>query len=204
MILFSEVRQSLRRLVRTPTFTAVAVSTLALGIGESTALFSVVNAALLRPLPYTHPEMVVQVLETEPQRPGRRRELSYPDFVDLRDRGRAFAGLAGFSARGLTLNEDGLAERIPGVLVTGSFFRTLGVAPALGRDFADGDDRGGAEPVVILGHGLWQRRFGADPAVIGRRVDRRHRPHGDGGASARLPVRPRGLSGPVAAARARA
>ena len=187
MSFFPEIRQPLRRLARTPTFTAVAVSTLALGIGGSTALFSVVNAALLRPLPYAQPDRVVQVLETEAQRPGNRRELSYPDFLDLRDRGRVFADLAGFNARGLTLSEDGGAERTPGVLVTASFFRTLGVAPALGRDFAAGDDRGGAEPVVILGHGLWQRRFGADPGVIGRRVSI------DGTARTVIGVLPRGF-----------
>ena len=182
-----ELRLSLRRLARARTFTAVAVSTLALGIGASAALFSVVNATLLRPLPYAQPERLVQLWEIERERPVRRRELSYPDFLDVRERARAFAGVAGFNARGLTLSDGGRAERTQGALVTDSFFRTLGVAPALGRDFAAGDDRGGAEPVVILDHGLWQRRFGADAGVIGRRVTV------DGAARTVIGVLPRGF-----------
>jgi predicted permease len=187
MSLLRELRHPLRRLARARTFTAVAVSTLALGIGASAALFSVVNATLLRPLPYAEPDRLVQVWETERERPANRRELSYPDYLDVRERARDLAAVAGYNARGVTLSEGGTAERTLAVLVTDSFFRTLGVAPALGRDFASGDDRPGTEPVVILDHGLWQRRFGGDPAVIGRRVIV------DGAARTVVGVLPRGF-----------
>jgi putative ABC transport system permease protein len=187
MSLSTDIRHSLRRLARTPTFTTIAVSTLALGIGASTALFAVVNATLLRPLPYSDPASLVQLSETDSERPGSQRELSYPDFLDLRERARTFAEVAGYNARGFTLGAGGGAERVQGVLVMGSFFRTLGVGMTLGRDFGPADERPGAEPVVILGHGLWQREYGGDPAVLGKALAL------DGAARTVVGVLPRGF-----------
>lgn len=163
-----DVRLGLRGLARRPGFAAAAVLTLALGIGAATIIFSVVNAVLLRPLPFPRPERLVQVWETEPGRDDRR--ASPADYLDWRAESRTFASLASYDLRAGNLVGAGEPERVRYATVSANFFRTLGVMPARGRAFRDDDDAVvGARPVV-LGRGLWLSRFGGDPGILGRTV----------------------------------
>jgi len=163
----NDLRYALRSLGKHPGFTLVAVLTLALGIGANTAMFSVVNAVLLRPLPFPGSGELVQVFSTWRGNPS---TVSPPDFTDWRNDNQVFSELAAMNAGSDALTGDGPAEQVPAAAVTGGFFTVLGVPPALGRPLQVDDDAVGAERVAVLGHGLWQRRFGADPAVVGRRI----------------------------------
>ncbi len=163
-----DLRYALRTLRRSPGFAAVALVTLALGIGASTAIFSVVHAVLLRPLPYKDPARLVFVWGSNP-RIGRE-EASLPDFTDWRAQSTVFEGMAGLVTRSLVLTSIEEPERIPGAGVTANFFSVVGVEPVLGRGFRPQEDRPGGERVAILSHGAWERRFGADPKVIGKSV----------------------------------
>ena len=164
--LWRDVRYGLRQLARSPGFTAIAVATLGLGIGANTAIFSVVNATLLRPLPYEDPARLVKVTETRPD--GGLSSVAYSNFIDWRKENDAFRSLALF--RDLPFNLAGRAgpERIAGALVSADFFRTLGITPAMGRYFAEGEDRAGGDGVAVISHALWQRRFGGERDVVGR------------------------------------
>jgi predicted permease len=162
-----EFRQALRRLRRSPGFAAGAIVTLALGIGANTAVFSVVNAVLLRPLPYANSEALVVLNET---RAGDEISVSYPDLEDWRARTRTLEGPAGYVAGSFTLTGEGPAERVTGQFVTADLFALLGVEPAYGRVFEASSDGRGAAREVVLGYGLWQRDFGGDPGAIGRIV----------------------------------
>ncbi|HEX8189995.1 MAG TPA: ABC transporter permease, partial [Pyrinomonadaceae bacterium] len=169
--LFQDLRYGLRTLLKRPGLTLVAVLTLGLSIGINTAVFSVVYAALVRPLPFAEPERLV-VAAAENRRGGAAevRGVAPADFVDWRAQSRAFEGLAAYTGGGLTLDTGGLPEMVSGVRVSEDFFPVLGVAPALGRALAPEEfGAGGARPVV-LSHRLWQRRFGGDPAVVGRQL----------------------------------
>lgn len=165
----AELRSAARRLRRAPGFALVAVATLALGIGATTAIFSVVNAVLLRPLPYADPGQLMVLWLNNQAEQIERDVTSYPTFLDWRA-SRAFAGMAGYSGRVGTFTGDGDAEQFAGARVTGDYFRVLGVAPQLGRTVAEEHTRAGNHQVVVLSHGLWTRRFGADPGVLGRSV----------------------------------
>jgi putative ABC transport system permease protein len=170
--LWNDLRYAARTLGRSPGFTAAAVLTLALGIGANAAVWSVVHAVLLRPLPYPHPERLVMLWETASQEP--RDSFSGPDFLDYRERlagrdGRKpFAGLAAFIASGVQLDGENGPERIRGCTATEGFFQLLGARPSLGRTFLAEDHRPGAAPVIVLTDGLWRRRFGADPRIVGK------------------------------------
>ncbi|HEY6271767.1 MAG TPA: ABC transporter permease [Terriglobales bacterium] len=170
--LLSDVRYGLRMLAKNPGFTAVAALTLALGIGANTAIFSVVNAVLLQPLPYDQPDRLVSVVST--MLPSNRdANASYPDFLDWRARNHVFEGLAAFDTRGFTLTGTGTALRLNGAVVSADLFRLLGVNPALGRWFLPEEDKPGADQgtdAVILSQALWKRQFGSDAQVIGRTV----------------------------------
>ena len=166
--LVQDVRLAARRLGRTPGFTLLALVTLALGIGANTALFSVVHAVLLKPLPFAEPDRLYWVWSRHTSTD--RYPFSLPEFCDYRDRNRTLGALAGFANWTGNLAGEGTTERIPGLRVSGNFFEMLGVAPALGRTLRAADDEPGREKVVVLSHGLWQRRFGGDPAVVGRAV----------------------------------
>jgi putative ABC transport system permease protein len=168
--LSQDVRYALRVLLKQPGFTVVAVVTLALGVGANSAIFSVVDAALLRPLPFKDPARLVQLWETSPRKDFERREASYPDFLDWRRDGREFDSVAGYTPAFFTLAGPDGPERVQGAAVTPNFFDTLGVAPARGRDFSEADDAAGGPCVVILSHGLWQRRYGGDEHVVGQSV----------------------------------
>jgi putative ABC transport system permease protein len=161
-----DLRYALRGLRQRPGFTLVAVLTLALGIGANTAIFSVVNGVLLRPLPYERPERLAMVWGHRNQEPLA--ELSVPEYWDLRERTRSFAGVAAITDGNINLTGTGTPERIRAGYFTANTMAVLGVAPALGRGFTAEEDLPGGPPVVLLGDGLWRRRFGTDAGVIGR------------------------------------
>ena len=165
-----DLRYAWRGLRTRPGFTAVATVTLALGIGANTAIFSVVNAVLLAPLPYPQPDRLVKLTGTSP-REGRLSNLSVPDVGDFEASSGSFEALGAMSGVGsLTLTGGGEPERVAALRVTAGYFRALGVRPELGRTFDAAEDRPSPPLVVVLGHGLWVRRFGADPAVVGRTI----------------------------------
>ncbi len=164
--LLNDLRYALRTLRQRPGFTALTVLTLALGIGATSAIFSVVNGVLLRPLPYQDPDGIKLIHTRLDNTPGR--ELSLPEYFDLREQSRAFTKVAAFANGSLTLTGSGAPERLEAGYVSADAFPLVGVAPARGRGFAADDDLPGRPPVVILSDGLWRRRFAADPGIIGR------------------------------------
>jgi predicted permease len=159
---------ALRRLLRTPGFTLVVLLTLALGIGANTAVFSAVNAVLLRPLPYREADRLVVVDHHYPSLKGLLAGVSAPGFADYRDRVRVFEGVAAQTGWGPNLTGAGEPERLAGARVSAQYFAVLGVAPALGRALRPDEDAPGRERVVVLADGFWRRRFGADPSIVGR------------------------------------
>ncbi len=165
-----DVRYGLRQLRRNPGFTAVAVLTLALGIGANTAMFSVINAVLLRPLPFPQPNHIVQLLKQS--KDGASASVAVPLFEYWKDHNQVFSNLAAFSFApvGFNMATQGLPERVPGVRVTSQFFRVLGVSPTFGRDFLPQEDVQGGAKVVILGYNLWRTRFGANPGLVGQAI----------------------------------
>jgi hypothetical protein len=168
--LLQDLRYGARMLMKKPGFTLVAVLTLGLGIGANTAIFSLVNTVLLRPLPIAQPEQVVTLNFGTPGR-GIFPLTGYPEYKDYRDRNQALAGLAAHSGGMVSLSNSGFSERVLGSYVTGNYFSLLGVSASLGRVIAPEDDLNpGAHPVVMLAYRCWQRRFGADPQIIGRSV----------------------------------
>ena len=168
--LVQDLRYASRLLLKSPGFTTVAVMALALGIGANTALFSVVNAVLIRPLPYPSPDRLVTVWNRYPKMGLLQASLSGPDYADRRNLNRVFERLGVYTDANLNLTGGGNPERIQGVRASADVFRVLGVQPALGRILLPEEDRPGGEAVVILSHGLWQRRFGSDRSLVGRSV----------------------------------
>jgi putative ABC transport system permease protein len=168
--LWQDVRYGFRSLRRNPGFSAVVVLVLAVGIGANTAIFSAVNAILLRPLPYGEPDRIVMVWGFNP---GIGREVaSLPDFLDWREQNDVFSDLAGTSVRTMTLTGRGEeAIRVRGAQVSDGFFRVMGVPPAIGRAPAAAEDQPGAGQVVVLGHSLWQQRFGGDSSAVGQTIE---------------------------------
>ena len=168
--LWQDLRYGSRMLLKAPGFTTVAVLSLALGIGVNTAIFSLVDKVLIRKLPVEEPDRLVVVSAS--RREGVSTTSNYPDFADYRERNEVFEGLVCYYQRAFTLSEGGQSERIQGMIVSGNYFTTLHVRPALGRDFLPEEDKTpGAHPVVVLSYGLWQRRFGADPSLVGKAVN---------------------------------
>jgi len=166
---WAEIRGAARRLRRAPGFAVVAVATLSLGIGATTAIFSAVNAVLLRPLPYPDPDRLT-ILWLNNQREQIPRDVtSYPTFLDWRE-ARAYATMAGYSGRVGTFTGDGNAEQFAGARVTGDFFRVLQVPAHLGRLLGEEHTRAGNDQVVVLSHGLWTRRYGAEAGIVGRSI----------------------------------
>jgi putative ABC transport system permease protein len=165
--LVKDLKFAFRSLLKRPGFMAVAVVTLALGIGGSTAIFTVVDAALLRGLPYKQPDRLVHLWEKTPQDAFSKREFSYPDYQDYQ-KNNVFEGLAAYTGGRVLLSGYGETESVGGPRVSANFFSVLGVEPILGRTFQAGEDQQGGPRVAILSYALWQRRFGGDAAVIGR------------------------------------
>jgi putative ABC transport system permease protein len=169
--LLKDIRYGVRNLSRTPGFTAVAVLTLALGIGANTAIFSVVENVLLRPLPYPHPENLVEIWNTyPPQIP--RAGLSPGDYADWHKQATSFSemGAYGDTSKGFNLTGDGEAQRVLVGYASSDLFSMLGVRVVAGRSFVPEENRTGSAPIVILGHRLWESRFGGDAGVVGRSV----------------------------------
>ena len=164
--LWQDVRFGLRVLGKSPGFSLVAILTLALGIGANTALFSVVNGVLLNPLPYPQPEQLVTLHESKPN--FETGSISYPNFLDWQKDNRTFSSMA--VARGYSFNLTGAgeAERVRAELITSDFFPQLGVKPVIGRNFALGEDRVGAAPIAMISAGLWKRKFGSAPDILGK------------------------------------
>src|SRR5438105_1510609 len=169
--LFKDIRYGIRGLLKRPGFTAIVVITLALGIGANTAIFSVVNAVLLRPLPYEDPSRLVVVHEGKEGNSWT--TVAYDDFNDFRDRQKSFDQVAAFSAPWIfNLTGAGEPAQFNGQYVSANLFSMLGVGPIEGRDFVSDEDRPGSQKgVVILSYGFWQRQFGARRAVIGQAVN---------------------------------
>jgi putative ABC transport system permease protein len=166
-----DLRYALRVLVKNPGFTAIAVLTLALGIGANTAIFSVVDAVLLRPLPYPEVDRLVFLWSTWPAQGVATSGSALPDYHGWRDRNQVFDGLAGFYYGDFNLStSDDAPERIQGAYVTVNFFQVLRVSPAAGRLFAPEEEQWGKHHVVLLSDKLWRRRFAANPNVVGREV----------------------------------
>ena len=171
--LVQDIRYGARQLLRSPGFMLVAVVTLALGIGANTVVFSVVNAVLLQPLPFPRSERLVLVWETDVRRPGEPNIVSWPNYEDWKGQNRVFQSIGVFDSAGRGYNLSGTdePEQVSGVRVSGSFFDVLGVKPLYGRTFLPEEETPGKDRVVILSHGLWQRRYGGDATLVGRAVE---------------------------------
>jgi hypothetical protein len=163
-----DVRFGVRALRKNPGFAIVAVLTLALGIGANTAIFSVVESAVLAPLPYPQPDRLVMVSESRPNL--KEMAISYPDFQDWQRNARSFKGMAAFWFRDYDLTNPGTAEHLDGMEVSSGFFGTLGVKPVLGRDFSPAEDQPHGAPAVIISNLLWKDRFASSPEVLGKSV----------------------------------
>jgi putative ABC transport system permease protein len=166
--LIQDIRYGFRILFKHPGFTAAAVLTLAVGIGANTAIFSVVQAVILRPLPFPHPEQLVMVWETD--KSGAQSNMGYPTFADWRSQNHSFEAMSALADWSPTLSGAGEPQALVGARVTADFFRVLGVKPMFGRDFTEEDDRPNAPRVSIISYGLWQRSFSGDLAVLGKPV----------------------------------
>ena len=166
--MIADLKFALRMLAKNPGFTTIAALTLALGIGANTAIFSVVNAVLLRPLPYPKPAQLFQLTETRPE--FGEMSVAYPNYLDWRAAQHSFEDLSVYRRDDFNLTGNGEPETLRGAFVTASYFRVMGLAPKLGRVFSEPDDRAGGANAVLLSEALWQRRFGGDPQIIGRIV----------------------------------
>jgi putative ABC transport system permease protein len=166
--IWQDLRYAVRSYAKAPTFTIIMLTTLALGIGASTAIFSMVDGILLRPLPFADPDRLIWVNEVNPK--GNTMSVSWPNFLDWRARVHAFDGLAAGRTNPFTLTGREQARRVDGRGVTSNFFDILGVRPSLGRSFTEADDRIGAEPVALVSDSFWRRELSGDPAAIGQRL----------------------------------
>lgn len=167
---FQDLRYGLRMLAKNPSFTIIAVLALALGIGANTAIFSVVNTVLLRPLPFRNPNRLVVVWENAAHLGFPKNTPSPANFLDWREQAKTFDGMAAFAPRSFNLIGVGEPERLDGRRVSANLFDLLGVRPIIGRSFVPEEDKPGSR-VVLLSEGLWRRRFGGDPSVIGRSIN---------------------------------
>ena len=164
-----DVRYAVRLLVKSPGFTTAAIVTLALGIGANAAIFSLVDAVMFRPLPYPDPHRLVSIWEVM-QPTGTRSVVAPANYLDYETRARSFSALAAYQSAGKNLTGSGDPERLAGEEVTASYFQTLGVMPELGRPFTAAENRDGQDGVAVISHGLWQRRFGGEPAILNRDI----------------------------------
>jgi len=169
MALWQDARYALRLLIKDRWFTAVAVIALGLGIGANAAVFTFVNAVLLRGLPFDDPGRIVSIGSLDAR--GRNLGVSRLDFFDIREAARSYSGLTMFMGAGVNVADEGKApEQFGGAYVSANTFQMIGQRPVMGRDFTAADDRPGADPTVMLGNGIWKNRYGSDPSVIGRSI----------------------------------
>jgi predicted permease len=164
--MFQDLRYGIRILSKSPGFTAVAVLTLALGIGANTAIFSVVNGVLLNPLPYYQPDQLIALYSRDPN--FTQSSISYPNYLDWVRGNHSFSALAAFRSDDFNLTGMGEPERLPAEMVSAGFFSLLGVRPVIGRAFTAAEDQVGAAPVVVMSEGLWKRKFGSSPDALGK------------------------------------
>ena len=169
--LFQDLRYGARILLKQPAITLVAVATLALGIGANTAIFSLVNSILLRPLPFRDPDRIVRLVQASPKLGLARWGVSQADFAAYRDQNRSFESVALYNNDAINLTGDGEPERLQMTSVTADFFKVFGVSPLLGRTFVEGEDAPGKNLVCVISHAFWQRRFGGDPNITGRKLN---------------------------------
>jgi putative ABC transport system permease protein len=189
---FADIRYAARVLIKRPLFTIVAVVTLALGIGANTAIFSVVNAVVLSPLPFHEPDRLVVIWSRQAQSSATELPISYPDYVDYKEQSRSFEQMAALRMAPVNLTDGNEPERITGARVTANFLSTLGIRPILGRDFREEEAQPGAAPVALMGYDLWQQRFGASPDILDKPLSV------DGKSYAIIGILPKGFSYPVA------
>ena len=163
-----DIKYALRMLAKAPGFAAIAVLTLALGIGANTAIFSVVNGVLLNPLPYPHPNQLVEVAEKDP--PFNESSISYPNFLDWVQQNHTFEALAAYRQNDFSLTGWGEPQRVKATQVSATFFPLLGVKPVIGRNFSAAEDKRGAAPAVMLSENLWKQKFGGSAGVLGKMI----------------------------------
>ena len=168
--LIKDLRYGVRSFLKRPGFLVIAVSTLALGIGATTAMFTVVNSILLRPLQFPEPEQIVLIEGINPRQGITRSNVSVPDIADWQQQSQSFEQIAAFVAGGVLLTTGDETERVRGTGVTAEFFQLFRTNPASGRSLQPADMLTGAEPVALLSHGLWQRRFGGSADVLNSKV----------------------------------
>jgi len=166
-----DLRYSARMLIKSPGFTAVAVLALTLGIGANTAIFSVVNSVLLRPLPYSDPGRLMQLWEASARKGRGEMPASYPNFADWRDQNHVFEQVVAYSDWTFNLTGAGEPERIRSAIVSPAFFSVLDIKPIRGRVFLSGEDERGKDTVAVISESLWQRRFDSDPNIVGRSLN---------------------------------
>src|ERR1041384_4118033 len=169
--LIKDIRYGFRSLLKRPGFTAIALIALALGIGANTAIFSLVNAVVLRPLPFPEPDRLVWVWG-KIRSGGSRASISPLDFQDYREQNKTFENFAAsFSMpQPINITGNGDPERLNGSAVTGNYFQTFGVTPVLGRGFTPENEKTGQDQVAVLSYELWQRRFGGDPGIVNKTI----------------------------------
>jgi putative ABC transport system permease protein len=190
-VLWKNLVYSVRMLLKRPSLTAVAIIAIALGIGANTAIFSVVNTVLLQPLPYDEPQQLVMLgTEQRDQALDGRGSFSVPDFFDIQQSSKTFEYVATHQGTGTIVTEGGEPERLLGAAVNADYFPLLRVKPVLGRVFTRDEDKPGAPSVIVISYGLWQRRFGGDPNIIGREVN-------IGGKTTVVGVLPAGFQFPI-------
>jgi predicted permease len=168
--LWQDIRYGFRVLFKSPGFTLVAVLSLALGIGANTAVFSIINTTLLKPLPVTEPKQLMALFTTDTKNPGNL-PVSHLNYIDYKDQGQVFSGVLAYSGAGLTLTRGETTEPVFGLIVSGNYFDVLDVKAARGRTFIPDEDKTpGTHPVVVLSHRLWQQSFGGDPNLVGKTI----------------------------------
>ena len=180
--MLNDIRYGLRQLIKHPAFTVIAILTLALGIGANTAIFSVVNAVLLKPLPFPEPDQLIAVGMTDLRAKDQTvlNSMSYPDFFDFREQNRTLTSIAVYRDRSFALTAEEGATSLRGQKVSGEFFDVLGIKPQIGRAFTRADEQAGGGPVgftVIISHEFWQQHYGSDPNVVGRTITLDRRPY---------------------------
>lgn len=190
-IVWSNIRYSIRMLFKTRALTLTAIIAIALGIGANTTIFSVVNTVLLQPLPYDQPQELL-TLSTDVRKQPKSGEGSFsiPDILDIQSRASTLKYVATYQRSGTVVTEGGDPERVMGVAVNADYFPTFNVKPILGRVFTRDEDKVGAAPVIVISKGLWERRFGADPSIIGREINM-------GGKTTVIGVLPAGFEFPI-------
>ncbi len=175
--MLTDFKYACRMLLKSPGFTLVAILTLALGIGANSAIFSVIDTVLLRPLPFPHPEQLVMIWGHAKEEPEGKYTQSFPDFFDYRAQSRSFSAMAAYTGAGGILGGRGEAQEMTGVAVDGDFFEVLGVKPLLGRGFTAAEAKVGAPNVILFSYALWQRALGGNPGVVGQQVMVSGRPY---------------------------